>query len=347
MLDMTVRKQQPGGPTVRRFAAVSLVAILLVSGCAPDGKPTDDLQVVANPVAATAPLSPAPSAPPAGKIVSTSAVTALVADPASRTLAVAVAEPPSVLLYNLDALDTAPKTIALPGEAERLTASPGQLLATVPDKAQVAKISLPSGELTTLAVDGQPSSARVSGGQTLVAVRDRKAVEVFDGDKLTKTITGQLYSADDVLVSGNGTVVLDKLRTALFKVDVAGGKVAEGLRAGDGATNAVADSYGRVLVTDTRESTLLAFSTDPLLMRQRYPVPGGAYGIAYDAQRSLAWVTLTERNEVVGFDVRGGEPTERYRFATLRQPNSVTVDEQTGRVVVGSAAGEGTQVISP
>ena len=344
---MTVRKQQPGGPTVRRFAAVSLVAILLVSGCAPDGKPTDDLQVVANPVAATAPLSPSPSAPPVGKLVSTSSVTALATDPASRTLAVAVAEPPSVLLYSLDALDAAPKTVTLPGEVERLSASPGQLLATVPGKAQVAKISLPGGELTTLAVDGQPASARAAGGQTLVAVRDRKAVEVFDGDKLTKTITGQLYSADDVLTSGNGTVVLDKLRTALFKVDVAGGKVAEGLRAGDGATNAVADSFGRVLVTDTRESALLAFSTDPLLMRQRYPVPGGAYGIAYDAPRSLAWVTLTERNEVVGFDVRGGEPTERYRFATVRQPNSVTVDEQTGRVVVGSAAGEGTQVISP
>jgi hypothetical protein len=274
-------------------------------------------------------------------------VTALAADPTSRTLAVAVAEPPSVLLYNLDTLDTAPKTITLPAEAEKLSASPGQLLATVPGKALVAKISLPGGELTTLAVDGQPSSARVSGNQTLVAVRDRKAVEVFEGDKLTKTITGQLYSADDVLTSGNGTVVLDKLRTALFRVDIAGNKVAEGLRAGDGATNAVADSYGRVLVTDTRVSSLLAFSTDPLLMRQRFPVPGGAYGIAYDASRSLAWVTLTERNEVVGFDVRGGEPTEKYRFATVRQPNSVTVDEQSGRVIIGSAAGEGTQVISP
>ena len=344
---MTVRKQQPGGHTVRRFAAVSLVAILLLSGCAPNGKPTDDLQVVANPVAATAPVSPAAAAPPAGKLVGTSSVTALTIDPTTRTLAVAVADPPSVLLYNLDALDAAPRTVPLPGAAGQLSASPGQVLASVPARAQVTKISLPDGAITTLAVDGQPASARTSGGQTLVAVRDRKAIEVFNGDKLTKTITGQLYSADDVLTSGTGTVVLDKLRTALFKVDVSGGKVAEGLRAGDGATNAVADSYGRVLVTDTRVSALLAFSTDPLVMRQRYPVPGGAYGIAYDAKRSLAWVTLTERNEVVGFDVRSGEPVERYRFATVRQPNSVTVDEQTGRVVVGSAAGEGTQVISP
>jgi DNA-binding beta-propeller fold protein YncE len=130
-------------------------------------------------------------------------------------------------------------------------------------------------------------------------------------------------------------------------VDVAGGKINEGLRAGDGAANAVADSYGRILVTDARAGALIAFSASPLIMRQRYPVPGGAYGIAYDAKRSLAWVTLTERNEVVGFDVRGGEPVEKYRFPTVRQPDSVGVDETSGRVVIGSAVGEGTQVIQP
>jgi hypothetical protein len=347
MLVMTVRIQQPGGHSVRRFAAVSLVAALLVAACSPAGKPTDDLQVVANPVAATAPVSPAVAAPPPGKVIATSAVTALITDQTTRILAVAVASPPSVLLYNLDAPDAPPHTVPLAGPAEKLSASPGQIIASLPGNAELAKISLPRGEVTTVAVAGQPVSGRTADGQTLVAVRDRKAIEVFDGDKLVKTIGGQLYSADDVLTSGGTTVVLDRLRTALFKVDVSGGTVDEGLRAGDGATNAVTDSYGRVLVTDTRQSALLAFSTNPLIMRQRYPVPGGAYGIDYDPKRSLAWVTLTERNEVVGFDIRGGEPAEKYRFATVRQPNSVTVDEQTGRVVVGSAAGEGTQVITP
>jgi hypothetical protein len=345
---MTVRQQQPGGHTVRRFAAVSLVVVLLVSGCSAGGKSTDDLQIVANPVAATAPTSPVTATPAVGRLIPVpSAVTALISDQTTRTLAVALANPPSLLLYNLDALDTPPRTIPLAGAVEHLTASPGQLIASIPAKAQLAEVSLPSGDVTTVAVDGQPASARADGGQTLVAVRDRKAVEVLDGDKIVKTITGSLYSADDVLTSGGSTVVLDKLRTALFRVDVSGGTIGEGLRAGDGATNAVADSYGRVLVTDTRAGALLAFSTNPLILRQRYPVPGGIYGIAYDAKRSLAWVTLTERNEVVGYDIRGGEPVEKYRFPTVRQPNSVTVDEQTGRVVVGSAAGEGMQVITP
>jgi hypothetical protein len=57
------------------------------------------------------------------------------------------------------------------------------------------------------------------------------------------------------------------------------------------------------------------------------------------------WITLTERNEVVGFDVAGGEPVEKHRFATVRQPDSVAVDPGSGRVFVASGDGRGMQVI--
>lgn len=336
---------------MRRSATVGTGAVLacalVLGGCsAKPGDSSDTLQVVANPVAATAPVSPQPAAAPAGTVFATQGeVTAVAADPATGTLAVAV--PDAVLLYRADAPAAAPVRVPVAARPERLRVSGGVLLATLPAAGQVARISLPGGQVSTLAVAGEPAGALAEGDRTLVAVRDRKAVDVFTGDRLTRTIQGQLYSADDVVQAGGNTVVLDRLRTALFSVDVDGGTMAEGLRAGDGATNAVADSFGRVLVVDTRAGALLAFSTGPLLLRQRYPVPGGAYGLAYDAQRALAWVTLTERNEVVGFDVRGGEPVEKYRFPTVRQPDSVTVEERSGRVVVGSAAGEGVQVIQP
>ncbi|WP_376768845.1 YncE family protein [Amycolatopsis acididurans] len=330
----------------RSAVAVAIAGALLASGCSSgNGQGDDELQIVTNPVAATAPVSPAPSVPPAGTVLPSAAVTAIVTDPASRTLAVASGQ--DVLLYRSDDTAAAPVRVAVDGPVEQLDVSGGQLLATIPAKGEVARIALPAGQVSVLKVAGQPASAVMAGGQTLVAVRDRKAIDVFQGDALVKTITGGLYSADQVLRPGDHTVVLDRLRTAVFSVDVAGGTVGEGLRAGDGATNAVTDSYGRVLVTDTRAGALLAFSADPLLLRQMYPVPGGVYGIAYDAKRSLAWVTLTGRNEVVGFDVRGGEPVEKYRFPTVRQPNSITVDEQTSRVFVGSATGEGIQVIQP
>ncbi|WIV55023.1 YncE family protein [Amycolatopsis nalaikhensis] len=335
---------------MRRFAAVSWIAIplagvLVLSGCSSVKSDSDELQIVANPVAAKPAASPAVTVKPAGQVLATGAVSAVAV--AEGTLVVALAQPPSLRLYDLTALASAPVNMPLYSKAEKLTVAPGRVEIAEPGAGVVQQLSLADRKLTETKTGGQPASSIAFGTDRLVAMGAAKDIQVLPAAGPARTIGGQLYSADDLVDTGKGVVVLDRLRTAVFSVDVAGGTVGEGLRAGDGAANAVADSYGRVLVTDARAGALLAFSAWPLILRQRFPVPGGAYGIAYDAQRSLAWVTLTGRNEVVGFDVRGGEPVEKYRFPTVRQPDSVGVDEKSGRVIVGSAAGEGTQVIQP
>lgn len=253
--------------------AIPLAGVLVLSSCSTDDTPNDTLQIVQNPVAATAAVSPVVTVKPAGSVFAAPGVKALVTDEASKTLVVAVSEPPSLRIYDLAALDAPKATVALPGPAERLTVSGSQVLASVPGKSLLAKISLPGGALETVPVAGQPSAGLAAGDATLVSVRDRKAVEVLSKNAGPKTITGQIYSADDVLNTGDGVVVLDKLRTALFAVDLDEGKIGEGLRAGDGAANAVTDDLGRVFVTDARAGALLAFSTTPLLLRQRYPFP--------------------------------------------------------------------------
>ncbi len=351
MLERTV-SHEPEGHSVKHIATAPLVAIglactLVLAGCSEVDAGGDPLQVVADPVAATAAVSPATTVEPEGTVLPAEEVAALAVAPASRTLAVAVEQPPSVVLHDLDAPGAKPRSVALAGAVENLSVQAGRFVAAVPETGSVVWIEPSGRKVRTVDVAGAPVSSVTQDGRSLVAVRDRKAIEVLDGETVTKTISGELYSADQLVTAGGHTVVLDRLRTALFEVDVEAGTVDVGLRAGQGATNAVADPFGRVLVTDTRAGALLAFSTDPLLLRQRYPVPGGVYGIASDPERQLAWVTLTERNEVVGFDLRGGEPEEKYRFPTVRQPNSVAVDDRTGQVVVGSAAGEGIQVITP
>ena len=329
---------------------IPLACALIATGCsAESGGGDDELQLVTNPVAATPAESPPAGAAPAGEVLpgtQDAAVTALAVHADGATLAVGVADPPAVRLYALDDLSAPPRDVPLPGPAEDLVAEDGDLVAAMPGAGELARIGVPDGQVGTVAVQGQPSATARSGAQTLVAVRDRQAIDVLDGDQVTKSVTGQINSADDVLVAGGHTVVLDRIRSALFDVDLAADTVQEGLRAGDGATNAVVDAHGRVLVADTRGGALLAFSTDPLLLRQRYPVPGAPYGIAYDAERDLAWVTLTESNEVVGYDVGGGEPVERFRFPTVRQPDTVAVDAHGSRVIVGSSTGEGIQVIT-
>lgn len=91
----------------------------------------------------------------------------------------------------------------------------------------------------------------------------------------------------------------------------------------------------------------MAFSTDPLIMKQRYPVPESPYGLAYAPSSDLAWVTSTARNELVGYDVAGGQPRRVEAVPTVRQPNAVAVDPSTGAVYVASATGAGLQVVKP
>ncbi|GGP53140.1 YncE family protein [Saccharothrix coeruleofusca] len=322
---------------MRRLAAVVL-AVALLAGCGREENPRDPLQVAATLEAAKPAASPEPTAAPAGRVLPLGGADAVAVT--ARHVAVALADPPSVALYPLADPAAAPVAVPLPGRAESLEVIGSDVAAAVPGSGVVVTVR-PDGSTAERAVDGGPVDVAVVGGRTLVARREAKLVGVDD-----RTIAG-VSSPDRVLAVGGAAVVLDRPRSAVFDLDPTADRPGAGLRAGDGATNAVADRFGRVLVVDTRGGELMAFSTDPLIMRQRYPVPGAPYGLAYDDRRDLAWITLTERNEVVGLDVAGGEPVERHRFATVRQPDSVAVDPGSGRVFVASAAGEGMQVIQP
>jgi len=316
-------------------------------GCA-DGTADDPLQVADTLSAATPATSPTRAAAPAGRVLALDApIWAAAVDRTTRTLAVSAGQPDRLLLFDLRSLDAVPRTVPLPGAVRQLDHSAdGELLAPVPSANALLRISLTGTEqvVRTVSIDGAPAAAATVGRHTVVAAEGK--VVVLDGDRVANTI-GSFAGAADVVAVGDRAAVLDRLRTALRTVNPADGRLGPALRAGDGATNAVGDRFGRVLVTDTRGGELLAFTAQPMIMRQRYPVPGAPYAIAYDGKRDLAWVTLTERNEVVGFDVAGGEPVERYRLATVRQPNAVAVDEDSGSVVVASGVGEGIQVVLP
>ena len=332
---------------MRRLAVVLIAGSALVTGCSSGTNTGDDLQVADTVTAATPANSPAPAATPPGTVLPLSQhATAIAVDAAQHTAAVAVDNPPALLLYDLTSIDAAPKSVALPGRVDNLSTTGDLVLAPVRTANQLLRITLPAGTVDKITLTGGPVAANTQGDQTLVALHDTKSVAVMTGDKTDRTITG-LASADQALPVGDKAVVLDRLRTAVFDLDPTAGTVGAGLRAGDGATNAVTDNYGRVLVTDSRGGELLVFKPDTLIELQRYPVPGTPYGIAYDPTRHLAWVTLTATNQVVAYDVAGGEPVEKHRIATVRQPNSVAVDPNTGRVLVASADGGGVQVINP
>jgi hypothetical protein len=154
----------------------------------------------------------------------------------------------------------------------------------------------------------------------------------------------QIFARVDALVAEGDTVaVLDRGQTSVTTVDPSGTKQEHALRAGEGATTMVADPHARILVADTRGEALLVFGTNPLMLRQQYPVKGAPYGLAGSSR--LAWVSETATNSVVGYDLATGIPVEKVRYRTVQQPNSLTFDDKTGTLFVVSGSGAGVQVI--
>jgi hypothetical protein len=91
-------------------------------------------------------------------------------------------------------------------------------------------------------------------------------------------------------------------------------------------------------VADTQGDALLVFSVgDGVVLTRRYRLDGGPYGIALDRRRRRLFVTLPGRNELVEL-VAHGRPHVVRRWPTVRQPDSVAVDERTGRIVVTGRA---------
>ncbi|MCK2238928.1 MULTISPECIES: hypothetical protein [unclassified Crossiella] len=334
---------------MRRLMAALLTGTVLLTACSTSQSSTNE-QPPDEVIPAGPAIAAARGAIPAGTVTPLPGkATALTLDETTRTVAIAVTDPARLLLYPADNLTATPREIPLPGPVDQLSLVDGKLLAPVRANGKLLRITLPAGTAETFEVNGGPLAATQVGDRTIVALREPgQGIAVLNAaGKLERTINEGFRGVSAVLPAGKKVVVLDELRTAVIEVDPATGELGAGLRAGDATTHAVTDRFGRVLAVDTRGGELLAFSTNPLIMRQRYPVPGAPYGIAYDRTRDLAWITLTERDEVVGYNVASGSPEEKYRFATVHQPNSVTVDPKSGRVLVASADGGGVQVVQP
>jgi DNA-binding beta-propeller fold protein YncE len=322
-----------------------LVALLVLGGCAQGGAP--DVPTIER---TRAEASPPPAAPAAGEVLDVGAsVRALVFDEGTATL-VALAEPGDrvLLLPRPGPGNPAPAGVAA-GLVE--VALPGTATAIAPGAA--GSVLLAAGTQVLRLDIAARSIAEVpmaQGGDQL-----RSVAEQADGSVLAGTDTGRVISSDGSLgvtgmvsvdalaVTPAGVAALDQRQTLLSEVDQRGRRFGLSLRAGTGATNVATDGVGRVLVANTAGGELLAYTLDPLMLRQRYPVPGSPYGVAHDGGNDLVWVTQTGRNEVASYALASGIPVETGRYPTVRQPDSVAVDEEGGLVYVASATGDGIQ----
>jgi DNA-binding beta-propeller fold protein YncE len=209
-------------------------------------------------------------------------------------------------------------------------------------------VDIATGAPRRVDVDGQQTTdftaiARRADGKLVLGSADG-AVYTLASDTAVGARLKIFARVDALVTRGNTAVVLDRGQTSVTTIDPRGTDADHALRAGEGATTVAVDPAGRVLVADTRGNELLVFGTNPLILRQRYPVRDAPYGLAGSSR--LAWVSQTATNTVVGYDLATGIPVEKVRYRTVQQPNSLAYDETSGTLYVVSGSGAGVQVIS-
>ena len=238
------------------------------------------------------------------------------------------------------------REVPLPGPATAMTGdNNGRVYAST--RGGYFRVDIRAGAASRVDVDGQSSTdftavARRADGKLVLGSADG-AVYTLSSDSTVGASLKIFARVDALVAQGNTAVVLDRGQTSVTTISASGDDADHALRAGEGATTMAADSAGRVLVADTRGDELLVFGTDPLILRQRYPVRDAPYGLA--GSSGLAWVSQTATNTVVGYDLATGIPVGKVRYRTVQQPNSLAFDEASGTLYVVSGSGAGVQVI--
>lgn len=296
----------------------------------------------------------APDTPPAGSLVPLGGgrPEGLAADPASGLVAVALRDPDRVAL--LDPAAGVVRTVPVPGSARHLQVVPqgGAVLVPGEDTDLLATLALPAGTVTgTVRVGRQPHDVAVlADGSGYVADEFGGSVSLVRDGKVVTTFRG-LLQPGGAEGSGDTAAVVD-VRARLLHL-YRGDRQVAALPAGHGPTHALAAGPGVLYVADTAGDALLRYDLNgtDLTGQPRQtgstPLPGRPYGMAYDAQRGLVYVTATARNLLVQYRATPTGLQQIRTFPTVRDAYDVAVDGRSGRVVVASESDSVLQLVDP
>jgi len=303
-------------------------------------------------VAVPLPGAPEPAVSPVARATLPGTVLALTGAPEgiavirSGTVAVSVRDPNAVVLFDLST-PTQQRSVPLSGSARHLFLGgpDGPLLIPQESDDRFVAMSLPDGQiLESVAVGRQPHDSIAVGAET-VFVADELAdtIHIVRNGAVTRVVgapiqPGGMASAPDGSVMV--TVGVRGRRITAYRPD---GTTMGSANCGAGPTHAVTGTGGLYWVADTNGGAILGFRVDGDGPHQvaRLAVGDKPYGLAYDNQRSTLWVTSTGTNQLVGLHLAGTSVTSRTTYDTVRQPNTVAVDDTTGQLVVTGSTPQG------
>ncbi|MCB0875682.1 MAG: hypothetical protein KDB46_05730 [Solirubrobacterales bacterium] len=333
---------------MRRTAIiVAGLAVAVLSGCGSSDE---------NPPPAEPAASPPLAERPAGEVRRVgSEAEGVVVDPRTGLAAISFRDPPRIELIDVASGRTV-KRIPTDDPARHLSlAGPGgPVLAPIEYRDELLKIELPSGRTSSVAVGDFPHDAtEAANGRIFVSDEGGDTISVVEGDHTEIALPSPEQPGGIASLGDTVAVVTVAAREIAF-IDAATLKRVATVTGGAGPSHVVAGpdnpdaGRDRFYVADTGGDAVLVYESgsDPRLL-DRTNVPGSPYGIAVDDRRNRIWVTQTARNRVVELQVTDIAPKIVASYPTVRQPNSVGVDQRSGRVVVvGRDSGE-VQIFDP
>jgi len=287
---------------------------------------------------------------PAGRVVRIGGpAEGVAADPETGLIAVARKDQPLLALVDAASGEVRDR-VSLPSGARHLEiARPGgPVLVPAEEADALVQVSLPGGEIVSTAQVGDfPHDAAFAGGRAFTADEFGSTVTaVEDGEQVGQAPVD--VQPGNIVPVGDQLAVVSVRAYTLTLLDQQTLRGDGSQFAGSGPTHAAVDAEGRIYVTDTRGNALSVFASRPRLkFLTRVPLPGGApLGLEVDRRRGRVWVSLTATNELV--ELTAADTPRRVRtLPTVRQPNSLAVDESTGRVTVASASDDALQLVEP
>ena len=332
---------------VSRLVHSCLASVIVVAGAACSTNPADD-DPPPTIAPASAAVSPPVTAPPDGLVIPLAkpALSSMFDGAEAALVVLSGGAGASTTLTTFPANGPA-RSIELPTAATAMTGD-GAGTGYLATRGGYLRFDVARGAIERIDVAGQEDTdftaiARRTDDRIVLGGADG-AVYTLGTDNAVSARLKNFARVDALVAQGDTVVVLDRSQTSVTTVDADGTKPQHALRAGEGATTMAVDDGGRVLVADTRGGQLLVFGSDPLMLRQRYPVRGAPYGLV--GSPALAWVSETATNSVVGYDLATGIPVEKVRYRTVQQPNSLAYDDETDTLYVVSGSGAGVQVIT-
>jgi DNA-binding beta-propeller fold protein YncE len=243
------------------------------------------------------------------------------------------------------------QVIRLPGAPRHLElAGPaGPLLVPLENNGELVQLALPGGAVIADTRVGQhPHDAAAAGSLIFVGNEFSNTVSLVRGGRQVAVMPGPLQPGG-VAADGSFALVVG-VRGRRVEAYAADGGILGSAQAGAGPTHVQAGSGGLFYVADTDGNAVLVFRVTASGPRQVAAVPterGTPYGIAVDLRRDLVYVTLTATSRLESFRILATGLVPDQIWPTVRQPNSVAVDDATGRVFVAGRTDSQLELIDP